>query len=251
MNDVCNINFRTKFNDGTYRNSINLENGDGAIFQYTVVENTVMGRLIFNGIFGYLGIGLAGNDSTTNFMSNGRVMVATRGDEFSPRFGLDVSLPNAVHDYIIDPVETSFRIWGKQPYVAAATTESTTFDVNNNGRRQLKEYDVVTDECYTILTFTTDTIADRSFNIQGSDTMIWAANHMDAYMQYHGNNRGVFTVDWTQIVTTPSSSPATTTSSGVVHFPTIWKQQPYSFIMAMTIYITTSVVVTVSIMSMF
>jgi hypothetical protein len=212
-NDVCNTNFQSKFNDGTYMNSIYLENGDGAIFQYTVVDgSTVKGRLIFNGIFGYLGIGFAGEVGAINFMSNGRVIMATRGDEFSPRFGLDLSLPNAIHEYIIDPIESSFRIWGERPYVDGTDVESTLDFDNSNRHRQLKEYNVMTDECYTILTFTTNTIADRSFRLDGTDTMIWAANNIDTYMQYHGNNRGVFIVDWTTR-TTLSPTPDSTTSS--------------------------------------
>ena len=233
-NDVCNTNFQSKFNDGTYKNSIYLESGDGAIFQHTVVDgSTVMGRLIFNGIFGYLSIGFAG-PGTSNFMANGRVMVATRGDEFSPRYGLDLTLPNVVQDYIIDPVETTFRIWGQQPYIAPTTEESTTLDFDDNNRRQLqKAYNVMTDDCYTILTFTTDTIADQAFNLQGSDTMIWAANNQDAYMQYHGSNRGIFTVDWTSVATT---SPTTDTSSGVVHYVTTMVLIPF---VAMTFVLTT------------
>ena len=61
--------------------------------------------------------------------------------------------------------------------------------------------------------------------------MIWAANNMDAFMQYHGSNRGIFTVDWTAITTSP---PTSDTSTGVVHFVYL----PYAW-MAITLFIST------------
>ena len=245
-NDVCRANFRTKFqNDdaaaaaGTYQNHIDLEHGDGAIFQYTVTNgDSVTGRLIFNGIFGFLAVGLAGDATTSgNVMSHGRVLVATRGDDFSARTGLDLSLPNAVHEYIIDPVATSFRVWGASPYSADAM-ESSTRNVDGGRRRrrrQLQEFAVVTDECYTILTFTTDKIADRALNLKGSDTFMWAANNEDYFMQYHGSNRGTFVVDWTAVPTIAMD----TTSAGVV---VVMRHSAFGIVTMMIVMITLSIV---------
>jgi hypothetical protein len=57
-------------------------------------------------------------------------------------------------------------------------------------------YNTTNDACYTDLKFTTSSIAGQPLTIGGTDEMIWAANNVDTFAQYHGKNRGVFNITW-------------------------------------------------------
>jgi hypothetical protein len=73
-------------------------------------------------------------------------------------------------------------------------------------------YNTTNDECYTDLKFQTASIAGQPLTIGGTDEMIWAANNVDTFAQYHGKNQGVFNVTWD-----PSSKP----TSGVAMAATV------------------------------
>jgi hypothetical protein len=71
-------------------------------------------------------------------------------------------------------------------------------------------YATTNNECYTDLKFMTASIAGHPLNIGGTDEMIWAANNVDTFAQYHGKNQGVFNVTWEQPAE-PSSGAAVAT----------------------------------------
>jgi hypothetical protein len=58
------------------------------------------------------------------------------------------------------------------------------------------EYSTTNNQCYTDLKFTVSGIAGHKLNISGTDEMMWAANNIDTFAQYHAKNRGVFQVEW-------------------------------------------------------
>ena len=64
-----------------------------------------------------------------------------------------------------------------------------------------------TTECFTAVTFEGGSIAPQSLQLDGTDEMLWAANNVDSFMQYHGVNRGRFAVNWATAATVPTQSP--------------------------------------------
>lgn len=68
------------------------------------------------------------------------------------------------------------------------------------------EYSTTNDECYTDLKFKVSSIAGHKLNIAGKDEMIWGANNVDTFAQYHGQNRAVFEVEWEGAVNLKSAS---------------------------------------------
>jgi hypothetical protein len=129
---------------------------------------------------------------------------------YSARTGLDLTTDPVVNEYIIgsDADQTPFRYWGT-PFTGNTTTAT-----QRSGARFLNEppYKVEFDGCYTALTFTASDIANQAFNLSSTDKMIWAANNMDSFMQYHGANRGVFEIDWSQ-GKTGNAAPSNTASN--------------------------------------
>jgi hypothetical protein len=88
----------------------------------------------------------------------------------------------------------SYRFWTKMSPTASAS------------------YNTTNDACYTDLKFTTSSIAGQPLTIGGTDEMIWAANNVDTFAQYHGENRGVFNITWEK--PSPDLSSNSTSSGG-------------------------------------
>jgi hypothetical protein len=106
---------------------------------------------------------------------------------------LNLSYPDNVAEYQIDPVESSFRFWQdplSQPTAVARSASNTTSS-------QQAVYEVTSNDCFTALTFQASSIYDQSFNLTGTDELLWAANGENYYVTYHGSNRGRFAIDWT------------------------------------------------------
>lgn len=189
--------FATKFgnSDGAYSNSISLTGGKGAFFQYSRTGDTVEGRLAFNGIFGYLSVGFVGWNPS-NAMLDGRVIMAYKGGNYSAITGQDLELENTVEEFQIDSDQLHFRHW-QEPYYVNSGVSATQ---RNSGSRALNEqsYEVIEDECYTVLKFHVNEIAGQKFNFTGVDTLMWAANDVDYFAQYHGKNQGIFNITWAE-----------------------------------------------------
>lgn len=219
-NEAACASFDAFVANETYVNSVTLNNGNGAVFQYTVNTNdaTVTGRLAFNGIFGSLGFGFAGN-GPINHMQSGHVILATRGSDYLPRTGLNLTLGPEVNEYIIDPTQTPFRLWDT-PRINLNNNNNNSSSTTSTKSSTKTDLQVHFDSCYTALTFTVASISGQTFNLTGTDTMIWSADDVDTFVQYHGSNRGFATIDWTTQGVSGSStnngggSGGTTSTSG-------------------------------------
>lgn len=87
----------------------------------------------------------------------------------------------------------SFRHW-QTPYT---TTSFRALEEEDHDDHHGKKFGVDFDECYTAMTFEHVTeIAGFPLDLDNSNTMIWGANDEDTFVQYHGANRKVFSVDW-------------------------------------------------------
>jgi hypothetical protein len=190
-----------------YTNTINLTGGHGALFQFSLVDGeTLQGRLAFNGIFRHLSFGFVGPDyPARNAMYGGKVVMVTRGGNYSASEGLDLSLGPQVDEFMISTDFFAFRHW-QVPYsnkvdVEGGTTATTT---SREAGRELRKgsFDVQMSEnlCYTALTFELQDIGGQPLNLTGTDTFMWAANDIDTYMQYHHGNRGTFNISSSKIV---------------------------------------------------
>jgi len=152
---------------------------DKAVLCWTVQGEFVDARLAYNGLFGYMGFGFAG-DAGLNGMLGASIIMALPGDDFNPVDGLDLSKDPTVQEYVISPGYTRFRHWGGP--VQGRNTSS---------------YDSESNECFSAMTFTSDSINSIPFNTTGTDNMVWAANGKDYYIEYHGNDqRDNFYIEW-------------------------------------------------------
>ena len=180
--EVCTDEMWEAFSDSTgYDHTFEL--GNGAVFMWTVVDNQVDGRLAFNGLFGYLAFGFAKIDGAKNGMHGATIIMALPGSNYSAVEGLDLSMGPTVNEFVIDPDggKSAFRHW-MTPVTSVA--------------RSLDTYQVNATDCFTAMTFKTNSIHNIEFNLTGSDELLWAANDVDYYAGYHGQARGRFSVDW-------------------------------------------------------
>ena len=153
-----------------------------AKFLWSVKNGTVHGRLAFNGLFGWLALGLPNlaEGAGKNGMQGASVLMATPGDNYSPVTGFDFTLDSKVAEYEIHPTESSYRHWQTPITGSSSNVEST----------------IIVDECFTSFKFEADGINSRSFNTDGTDSLLWAANGNDKFAGYHLRNRARFVVNW-------------------------------------------------------
>jgi hypothetical protein len=188
---TCNASqwntFRSYSKDGIkYNHSFDLSVGNttAAYFMWSVSSDnkSILGRLAFNGLFGYLAIGFRNTDPNAylNGMLGGKVLLALAGGNYSAYSGLDMSLPGSLKEYQMDPSQTAFRFW-KTPLSADLLNKSATIESNY---------------CFTAISFRAEGIAGKKFNITGSDSLMWAADATDTFVVYHGSNRGRFAIEW-------------------------------------------------------
>jgi hypothetical protein len=78
-------------------------------------------------------------------------------------------------------------------------------------------YNTTNNACYTDLKFNASSIAGQPLTIGGKDEMIWAANNVDTFAQYHGKNRGVFNITWEK----PDLFSKSTSGGGAVKAATV------------------------------
>merc|ERR1711971_363317 len=103
-----------------------------AKFHWTVKENGVVaGKLVFNGLFGWLSLGLLNLEEGAghNGMNGANIILALPGDNYNAKDGLDLNLENNVREYTIADggVGSSFRHW-QTPL--DSDTEAGTVDYN-------------------------------------------------------------------------------------------------------------------------
>lgn len=189
------LDFATRFRDttGQYKTTRTLKGGKGAIIQLSLVDHNVVGRLAFNGIFGYLAFGYVG-PIPGNPMLGGSVIMATRAGGYTSEKGMDLTQPPVVVELVINATVRDFRYW-QTPYVYKRNYKGD-FMVNTTA-----------DGCFTYLTFDMHFIAGRHFNESGTDKFMWAANDVDSFMSHHGSNVGQFEIDWANYENPPTTSP--------------------------------------------
>ncbi len=184
--DVCTDAEWTAFSDSSdYMHVFDLSNDfTTAKFMWTInADGLVEGRIAFNGLFGWLAVGLlnltpgAGHKG----MNGASILMAVPGGDYSAADGFDLSLEPTIKEYKIDEYGSAHRHW--QTPIADSTSSVSTTLVNN-------------DECFTSFEFVADGINSIPFNTSGSDVLLWAGNTEDYYAGYHGLNRARFEVNW-------------------------------------------------------
>ena len=156
----------------------------GKLF-WTVRDGVAEVKMAYNGLFGWLATGFVNPGGAHNGMNGGRIVLAMPGapETYTGRDGLNtVNSGPSVREYIIndDGRGSAFRLWNT-PF-ANESLASASFEAN---------------ECYTSMTFSTDTIAGWHLNTSGTDEFLWAANGADTWVGYHSRtSRGLLTVDW-------------------------------------------------------
>lgn len=183
---------------GDFQHSFDLKtNHTTAKFRWSVLDDkkTVKATVRFRGLFGWIAMGFANLDPDAGHkgMNGGTVVLALPygGGEYSAKTGLDLTKGQTISEYFIHEKATAFRHWStpitSSTSTARSTDPKTTVDYAN----------VESTECFTSITMETDHIHEKTFNVGGSNEMLWAANGEDAFAGYHGRNRARFSVDWT------------------------------------------------------
>lgn len=168
-----------------YDHQIDL-GGSGAVFLWNVSDGHVLGRIAFNGLLGFLAIGLANVGGEKNGMHGAHILMAIPGGNYSAITGFDLSIEPSIHEYQIspNPEQSSFRFWGvNDGTTATARHADATSELNLTN-------------CFSSFTFEAEDIKGIPFNLSGVDQLLWSANNIDSYAGYHGMNRGRFSVDW-------------------------------------------------------
>lgn len=184
--DVCtNASFAEFASLMPYENQINL-GAAGAIFLWNVSDGHVHGRLAFNGLLGYLAVGLANVGGAKNGMHGANILMAIPGGNYSAITGFDLSIDPSIQEFQIspDPEESSFRFWGVDNDVTAQSRHGGMFP----------ELDIT--DCFSSFTFEAESINGVPFKLSGVDQLLWAANDIDSFAGYHGLNRGRFSIEW-------------------------------------------------------
>mmetsp|Transcript_1934 Transcript_1934/g.4153 ORF Transcript_1934/g.4153 Transcript_1934/m.4153 type:complete len:746 (+) Transcript_1934:136-2373(+) len=161
------------------KGGIGSHSGNVTRFMWNVVDDEVEGKLVFHGLFGYLAFGFAYEGGKKNGMHGAPIIMALPGGGYTAKFGLDMDLGPSVSEYVIDESGSSFRHWP--------------IPIPN---RDTSTYEVESTECFTALTFKTNSINDTKFNVTGMDTLLWGSNNQDTFVGYHG--RGALQEDGTR-----------------------------------------------------
>jgi len=152
-------------------------------FLYRVSNGAVHGKMVLNGAFGWLSIGLENPGGKHNGMNGARIVLGIPGtpESYTAATGLDVSAGPSMSEYVIHEHSSSFRFWSA-PYHSPSMSDAS-IEVN---------------DCITAMSFTTHAISGWSLNLTGTDTLIWGVNTEDAFVGYHGrDSRGKLAIDWT------------------------------------------------------
>jgi len=197
--------------DVEYDHSFDLttEKNTGTILQWSVVDEEkgiVKGRLLFNNVFGWLGFGFANPDGNHNGMNGGNVLLALPGGNYSAKHGLEVpgmTMPGS-DEINVDifkkrsaGISTQTNPKGSTVFEYQISPDASAFRHWSEPKNTQDSMNVMVDECATSMTFETDNINGKKFNMAGMDSMIWAGNSMDYYVGYHGHgNRARFNINW-------------------------------------------------------
>jgi hypothetical protein len=188
------VNFYKKGDKSELDNEQDL--GDGAIFKWSVKKNdgagsSIVGKLFYNGIFGYIALGIGKEGGEKNGMHGASIIMALPGDDYDAATGLVLGEDRIkVQEYVIDPEDSAFRHW-QTPVSSVDDNPSTSVSRSGN----LSSYTVESTDCFTVLSFDTSHIHNVPFNVTGTDNLIWAVNTKDYFVSYH-TARGRFSIEW-------------------------------------------------------
>jgi hypothetical protein len=174
---------------------VTVPNGPQTKLMWSVLDGGIVkARLVHDNVFGWLAMGFADPEGGHNGMNGGQILLASpySSENYSPVTGLDNSTEAAIATYVIDVNDTAFRHWQEPIDTEEALATVASFDTN---------------DCSTSISFESNHINGKEFNVNGTDEMIWAANSNDYFVGYHGPfSRLRFTVDWQSGVVTPFSA---------------------------------------------
>ena len=74
--------------------------GKVARFMWNVVGEKIDGKLVFNGLFGYLALEFAHHTGHHNGMNGASIIIGVPGGNYSAKFGLDLSIRDNVQEYV-------------------------------------------------------------------------------------------------------------------------------------------------------
>lgn len=179
--DMCSDGDWQTFNEnGDYSHCYHVGEFNKAVLCWTVDGKFIDGRLAFNGLFGFIALGFVNLGGGNNGMCGASVIMGIPGGNYSAATGVDLSMESTVEEYVIGDPDYFFRHWSRP----VPNRDTTSYNVESN-------------ECFTSLTFKTDSINGKSFNVTGVDYLIWSANGEDSFAQYHGlDQRNKFYVEW-------------------------------------------------------
>jgi hypothetical protein len=150
-------------------------------------------KIAYDGLFGWLAVGLENPGGRHNGMNGGRIVMATPGNAHAYSAVTGLPAGPMVAEYVIaeGSAGSAFRLWST-PYPNASITNAA-YEAH---------------ECYTSLSFSTSAIAGEDLNHAGANTLIWGANADDTFVGYHGReSRGHLSIAWADGV---PASPALT-----------------------------------------
>lgn len=190
--DVCTADLWTEFlmeESYDHKATLTRPNGTETILLWSIIDSDdgskklLKARLVFDNVFGWLAIGFANQtDFILNGMHGGSVLLAMPGGNYDAATGMDLSVGGSIATYKISEEETAFRHW------------QTPID-NDETRTTVASFEDT--DCFTALTFESDHINGQKFTLDGIDEMMWAGNHNDIWMSYHGPfDRARFVIDW-------------------------------------------------------
>lgn len=218
--EVCTSEAWTEFLSGgnnAYDHTFDLSNdmNNGTAFQWSVVDEEkgiVKGRLVFGDVFGWLGFGFANPGGKHNGMNGGNILLALPGGDYTAEYGLVVP---GMTDAGSGEISTDVAKLRSVEITETTNPEGSTVKMYqiSNGGSAFRHWDkptgeldgtdtseasvVVVTDCFTSMEFVTDNINGETFNVSGTNEMIWAGNSEDYYVGYHGRgNRARFTLNW-------------------------------------------------------
>ena len=156
---------------------------EGGYLLWSVEGDNINGMFAYDGLFGYTALRFRGFPGG-NAMYGAIIIMATPSETYDAATGFDFSGEPVVEEYIIDAHDKAFRHW-MTPVTATARAASA-----------IDSYQVQETDCFTAMTFNSPGIFNTTFNISGTDSLIWGANGEDKFAGYHGQSRGVITVEW-------------------------------------------------------
>lgn len=164
-----------------YANSQELAPGTLYLL-WNVSDGQLHGKMVYNGVAGWLAFGLAGTDGHGGMNGARIVMAINDPDEALCEENNTPFIGTSVNEFIIDQELTAFRHW-QTPYLPKSLSNSS----------------ITVTQCHTAMTFSTDSMADWPVELDSNNSFIWGM-HNDTYLKgYHAYGmRGQLLIDLSQ-----------------------------------------------------